>query len=142
MKYASPSIHGNNTAAAACPCPLLLLLAAAAAVATLYWVDAWMPLHDEATAVESCVARTQQWLQERKAYINWHFPLSIYIYMLCLSVYFLPGICCIHSFPFVLVVNVAAQRVFLMGFGITICLTFSEGYCGVFVCVCEGSVWF
>ncbi|KAF8303470.1 hypothetical protein TcYC6_0037450 [Trypanosoma cruzi] len=36
MKYASPRIHRNNTAAAACPFPLLLLLAAAAAVPTLY----------------------------------------------------------------------------------------------------------
>ncbi|RNE98583.1 hypothetical protein TcG_12240 [Trypanosoma cruzi] len=71
MKDAPPPIHGNNSAAAAFPFPLLLLLAAAAAVPAFS---------------SGC---------KREAYINWHVPVSIYI--LCLSVYFVPGTCCMHS---------------------------------------------
>ncbi|RNC51382.1 hypothetical protein TcCL_ESM11509 [Trypanosoma cruzi] len=138
MKYASPSIRGNNTAAAAFPFPLLLLLAAAAAVPTLYWVAAWMPLHDEGTAVASCVARTQQWLQERKPYINWHF-LSVYKFI-CSA--------CLYNFYQGYAVYILSLLCWLLmwrhhacfdGFGITICSTFSGEYFG---CVCKGFVWF
>ncbi|ESS62093.1 hypothetical protein TCDM_10285 [Trypanosoma cruzi Dm28c] len=116
MKDAPPPIHGNNSVAAACPFPLLLLLAAAAAVPTLS---------------SGC---------KREAYINWHVPFSIYIHSACLYTLYQGHAVC--TLPLLSVADVAAPRVFLMGLGITICLTSSEGYCGVFVRVCEGSVWF
>ncbi|RNC56511.1 hypothetical protein TcCL_ESM05926 [Trypanosoma cruzi] len=86
-------------------------------------------------------ANTQQWVQERKAHINWHVPISIYICALLVCILCTKDML-YALFLFELVANVSAPRVFLMGLGTTNCLTSSEGYCGVFVCVCEGSVWF
>ncbi|EKG00948.1 hypothetical protein TCSYLVIO_008084, partial [Trypanosoma cruzi] len=86
MKDAPPPIHGNNSVAAACPFPLLLLLAAAAAVPTLS---------------SGC---------KRKAYINWHVPISIYIHSACLYTLYQGHAVC--TLPLLSVADVAAPRVY------------------------------
>ncbi|RNC33916.1 hypothetical protein TcCL_Unassigned03340 [Trypanosoma cruzi] len=55
-------------------------------------------------------ANTQQWVQERKAYINWHVPISIYIHSSCLYTLYQGHAVC--TLPLLLVANVAAPRVY------------------------------